>query len=97
MNVKISIELSERQAEFIERKVREGAYASPSDFFAEQVRDVMLAENDASAVDDPVLAMKDEILRRLQSPDEDWLSEEEFDKEFEQLLRHADEQIKAGR
>lgn len=97
MNVKISIELSERQAEFIERKVREGAYASPSDFFAEQVRDVMLAENDASAVDDPVLAMKDEILRRLQLPDDQWIPMDEFDTMFEDLERYADEQIKAGR
>lgn len=97
MNVKISIELSERQAEFIERKVREGAYASPSDFFAEQVRDVMLAENDASSVDDPVLAMKDEILRRLQLPDDQWIPMDENDSMFEDLERYADEQIKAGR
>jgi antitoxin ParD1/3/4 len=97
MNVKISIELSERQAEFIDRKVREGAYASPSDFFAEQVRDVMLAEQDVAAVDDPVLAMKDEILRRMQLPDDQWIPMDENDTMFEDLERYADEQIKAGR
>jgi antitoxin ParD1/3/4 len=97
MNVKISIELPERQMEFIERKVREGTYASPSDFFAEQVRDIMLAESDAVSDGDPVLAMKDEILRRMELPDDQWLSEEEFETHFAKLMRHADEQIKAGR
>jgi len=91
MNVKISIELSERQAEFIERKVREGAYASPSDFFAEQVRDVMLAEHDGAAVDDPVLAMKDEIRRRLQSPDDQWIPMDENDAMFERLAARLEE------
>jgi antitoxin ParD1/3/4 len=97
MNVKISIELPERQVEFIERKVREGAFASPSDFFAEQVRDIMLAENDAAPAGDPVLAMKDEILRRMELPDDQWIVMDENDTMFEDLMRRADEKIKAGR
>jgi len=91
MNIKISIELPERQVEFIERKVREGVYASPSDFFAEQVRDVMLAENDDAGVDDPVLAMKDEILRRMQLPDDQWIVMDENDDMFERLAARLEE------
>jgi hypothetical protein len=30
-------------------------------------------------------------------PDDRWLSEDEFEKRFENLMRRADEQIKAGR
>ena len=91
MNVKISIELSERQAEFVDRKVREGAYASPSDFFAEQVRDVMLAEQEGVAIDDPVLARKDEILRRMQLPDDQWIPMDENDTMFERLAARLEE------
>jgi antitoxin ParD1/3/4 len=85
MNVKMSIELPERQVEFIERKVRDGTYASPSDFFAEQVRDIMLAENDAAPDGDPVLAMKDEILRRMELPDDQWIRMDENDDMFDRL------------
>jgi antitoxin ParD1/3/4 len=97
MNVKISIELPESQIDFIERKVREGSYASPSDFLAEHVRDLMLAEHDARPEDDPVMAMKDEIIRRMQLPDDQWIVMDENDDMFDDLLRYADEQIKAGR
>ncbi|MDB5522742.1 MAG: hypothetical protein JWM58_505 [Rhizobium sp.] len=97
MNVKISIELPEHQLEFAERKVREGAYASVSEVITESLRDSMLAEHDNKDANDPVAAMADEIRRRLQTPDDQWLSEEEFEKHFDKLLRHADEQIKAGR
>jgi antitoxin ParD1/3/4 len=95
MNVKISIELPESQLEFAERKVREGAYASVSEVIAESMRDTMLAEHERG--DDPVMAMKDEIRRRLELPDDQWLSEEEFEQHFDKLMRYADEQIKAGR
>jgi antitoxin ParD1/3/4 len=97
MNVKISIELPESQLEFAERKVREGAYASVSELVAEQIRDIMLAEEGAASNTDPVAAMADEIRRRMELPDDQWLSEDEFEKRFEILMRHADEQIKAGR
>jgi antitoxin ParD1/3/4 len=97
MNVKISIELPETLLEFAERKMHEGAYSSVSDVIAESLRDTMLAERDETSVDDPLLAMKDEIRRRLEPPDDQWLSEEEFEKHFDKLMRYADEQIKAGR
>jgi antitoxin ParD1/3/4 len=96
MNVKISIELPESQIAFAERKVREGGYASVSEVIAETMRDAMWAEQDR-ANDDPVLAMKDEILRRLELPDDQWIVMDENDTMFEDLLRRADEQIKAGR
>jgi len=84
MNVKISIELPESQLEFAERKVREGGYASVSDVIAETLRDAMWAEEDR-ARDDPVLAMKDEILRRLALPDDQWITMDEHDTMFEDL------------
>ena len=96
MNVKISIELPENQIAFAERKVREGGYASVSDVIAESMRDTMLAENDRTDAD-PLLGWKDEIRRRLELPDDQWIPMDENDTMFEDLLRHADEQIKAGR
>jgi antitoxin ParD1/3/4 len=83
MNVKISIELPENQLEFAERMVREGNYASVSEIMQEHVRDLMLAEHDKTT-DDPVMAMKEEIRRRLETPDDQWLNEEEFWKSFEE-------------
>jgi antitoxin ParD1/3/4 len=85
MNVKISIELPEGQLEFAERKVREGAYASVSDVIADSLRDSMLAEHDRAAGDDPLLAMKDEIRRRLELPDDRWIVMDENDDMFERL------------
>ena len=102
MNVKVSIELPERYLEFAEDMVRDGAYGSLSELVEEHLRDLMLAKHDmerplTQEQFDSVVAMKDEIRRRMESPDDQWLSEEEFDKEFEKLLSYADEQIKAGR
>lgn len=96
MNVKISIELPENQIAFAERKVREGGYGSVSEVIAESMRDTMLSENDRTEVD-PLLGWKDEIRRRLELPDDQWLSEEEFEQHFDKLMRYADDQIKAGR
>ena len=95
MNVKISIELPERQVEFIERKVRDGTYASPSDFFAEQVRDIMLAESAAASDGDPVLSMKDEIRRRMELPDDQWIRVDENDDMFERLRMRLKEKYGA--
>jgi antitoxin ParD1/3/4 len=96
MNVKISIELLETELEFAERKVREGGYASLSEVILEGLRGDMRAEQ-VGTEDESLLAMKDEIRRRLELPDDQWLSEEEFDEHFDKLMSHADEQIRAGR
>jgi antitoxin ParD1/3/4 len=97
MNVKISIELTENQAEFVERLVRDGSYGSVSEIMQEHVRDMMLGGHEKTDENDPVWAMRDEIRRRMETPDDQWLSEEEFEKHFDKLLHYADEQIKAGR
>ena len=100
MNVKVSIELPERYLEFAEGMVRDGAYGSLSEIFAEYLRDRMLARHDDKPTQeqmDSVTAMADEIRRRMQTPKDQWLSEEEFDKEMQKLYAYADEQIKAGR
>jgi antitoxin ParD1/3/4 len=97
MTVKISIELSERQLEFAERKVREGAYASVSELIEERIRDLMLSEYDETSDHDPVAAMAGEIRRRLQLPDDQWIPMDDNDPMFDDLMRRADKQIKAGR
>jgi antitoxin ParD1/3/4 len=84
MNVKISIELPENQIEFAERKVREGAYVSISEVISESMRDTMLAEHDEADVD-PLLGMKDEIRRRLELPDDQWIRMDENDTMFADL------------
>ena len=88
MNVKVSIELPERQLEFAERKVREGGYGSLSELFEEHLRDMMLTEHDQPLSQEQlksVTAMKDEIRRRMETPDDQWLSEEESDEMFARL------------
>jgi len=85
MNVKISIELPERQLEFAERKVREGVYASVSELVEERIRDLMLAERGDVPDGDPVAAMADEIRRRLETPDDQWIRMDENDDMFERL------------
>jgi hypothetical protein len=90
MNVKISIELSDEQKTLAEVRMRDHGFDSISDYF------LSLMEGDVSA-HDPVASIRDEIRARLELPKDQWLSEEEFDKGFDDLLRHADEQIKAGR
>ena len=93
MSVKISIELPERQLEFAERKVREGAYASVSDVIAESLRDSMLAEREDAAGGDPVAAMADEIRRRMELPDDQWIRMDENDTMFADLRAHIKKQI----
>jgi antitoxin ParD1/3/4 len=97
MNVKISIELPESQLEFAERKVREGAYSSVSELVAESLRDLMLAEHDVAAADDPVLAMKDEIRRRMELPDDQWIRMDENDTMFRDLKKHIRDKIESGK
>ena len=100
MNVKISIELPERYLEFAEGMVRDGAYGSLSELVEEHLRELMLSRHDDRPTQeqlDAVMSMKDEIRRRMELPDDQWLSEEAFDKELDRLYAYADEQIKAGR
>ena len=88
MNVKVSIELPERHLEFAERMVREGGYGSLSALFEEHLRDMMLAEHDRTLSQeqlDSVMSMKDEIRRRMELPDDQWITMDENDTMFEDL------------
>jgi antitoxin ParD1/3/4 len=96
MNVKISIELSEQQLEFAERLVSQGAYASISDLVQDQIRDLMLGADDIDGEPDPVAAMADEIRRRTELPDDQWIPVGESDSLFEDLRSHARKKLKAG-
>jgi antitoxin ParD1/3/4 len=95
--VKISIELTENQAEFVERLVRDGSYGSVSEIMQEHVRDMMLSERDKGNEDDPVTAMKDEIRRRLELPDDQWIRMDEHDTMFKDLRAHIKQQIESGK
>jgi antitoxin ParD1/3/4 len=97
MNVKISIELTDNQAEFVERLVRDGSYGSVSEIMQEHVRDMMLSERDKGNEDDPVTAMKDEIRRRLELPDDQWIRMDEHDTMFKDLRAHIKQQIESGK
>lgn len=101
MNVKVSIELPERVLEFAEGMVKDGTYGSISEIVEVHLRDMMLAKHDERPLTpeqlDSVMAMKDEIRRRMDAPDDQWIVMDENDTMFEDLMRYADEQIKAGR
>jgi antitoxin ParD1/3/4 len=90
MNVKVSIELPERYVEFAEGMVKDGAYASISEIVEEHIRDLMLAKRDmerplTQEQLDSVMSMKDEIRRRMELPDDQWIPMDENDDMFERL------------
>ena len=99
MNVKVSIELPERYLQYAEGLVRDGAYGSLSELVEEHLRDLMQSNHQEPTQEqiDAVTAMADEIRRRMASPPDQWLEMDENDTMFDDLLRYADEQIKAGR
>jgi antitoxin ParD1/3/4 len=88
MNVKVSIELPERYLEFAEGMVRDGAYSSLSELVEEHLRDLMLARHDSAPTQehlDSVVAMKDEIRRRMETPEEQWVVMDENDTMFDDI------------
>jgi antitoxin ParD1/3/4 len=88
MNVKVSIELPERYLEFAEDMVRDGAYGSLSELVEEHLRDLMLAQHDNKPTQehmDYLTAMKDEIRRRMELPDDQWIRMDENDTMFEEI------------
>lgn len=90
MNVKVSIELPERYVEFAEGMVRDGVYDSISDLVQDHLRDLMLAKQElerplTQEQLDAVMSMKDEIRRRLELPDDQWITMDETDDMFERL------------
>lgn len=93
MNIKISIELPENQIAFAEQKVREGGYASVSEVIEESMRDTMLAQIDRTDQGDPVWEMRDEIRRRLELPDDQWIPMDETDDMFERLEQRLKEKF----
>jgi antitoxin ParD1/3/4 len=88
MNVKVSIELPELYVEFAEDMVRDGGYGSLSELFEEHLRDMMLAKHDQPLNKeqlDSVMSMKDEIRRRMELPDDQWIRMDENDTMFEDI------------
>jgi antitoxin ParD1/3/4 len=88
MDVKVSIELPERYLEFAEGMVRDGAYGSLSELVEEHLRDLMFTRHDHAPTQEQmeaVTAMKDEIRRRMELPDDQWIPMDENDTMFERL------------
>jgi Arc/MetJ-type ribon-helix-helix transcriptional regulator len=98
MNVKVSIELPERQLEFAERMIREGVIDSLSELAQEHLRHLMLLQSPelSPKQKDLALAMKGEIVRRMNTPKDQWITADESEKLFGDLRRYADEKISAG-
>lgn len=99
MNVKISIELPERYLEFAEGMVRDGAYGSLSELVEEHLRDLMLSRHDDKPTPEQmeaVMAMKDEIRRRMELPDDQWIPMDENDDMFERLEARLKEKYGAA-
>jgi len=100
MNVKVSIELPELFVEFAENMVRDGAYGSISELVEEHLRDMMLAQHDKKPTQehmDAVTGMKDEIRRRMELPDDQWIRMDENDTMFSDLRKHIREKIESGK
>jgi Arc/MetJ-type ribon-helix-helix transcriptional regulator len=99
MNVKVSIELPARFLEFAEGMVRDGAYGSLSELVEEHLRHLMLMQSPelSPKQKESVMAMKNEIVRRMNTPKDQWFIADETDKLFRDLRRYADEKIMAGR
>ena len=100
MNVKVSIELPERYLEFAEDMVRDGSYASLSELVEEHLRDLMLARHDDKPTQeqmDSVTAMADEIRRRMQTPEDQWIRMDENDTMFEDIRARLRAKYRAGR
>ena len=98
MNVKVSIELPERYVEFAEDKVREGVMGSLSELAQEHLRHLMLMRSPelSPKQKDTVMAMKGEIVRRMNTPKDQWITTDVSEKLFGDLRLYADEKIRAG-
>ncbi|MGV3548241.1 hypothetical protein [Rhizobium sp.] len=99
MNVKVSIEISARTFDRAEELVRSGAYGSLSEVFEVGIDRIELPQDEEPTEEQivSVRSMASELRRRMASPPDNWLDEEEFDRELNKIFAYADEQIKAGR
>ncbi|UVC10028.1 hypothetical protein IHQ71_05315 [Rhizobium sp. TH2] len=98
MNVKVSIELPERYLEFAEGMIRDGVIGSLSELAQEHLRLLMLIQSPELSPKQKysVMAMKGEIVRRMNTPKDQWITTDESEKLFGDLRRYADEKISAG-
>lgn len=99
MNIKVSIELPERLLEFAEGMVRDGDYGSLSEIFEEHLRDRLLSRHDDKLTTeqlDAVHSMKDEIRRRMDLPDDQWIPMDENDTMFEDIRARLRARYRAG-
>lgn len=85
MNVKISIELTEAQMAFAERKVREGTYGSVAEVVSMGLQEMILSDENNAHVLQAVDSMADLIRQRLELPDDQWLAMDEADTLFDDL------------
>jgi antitoxin ParD1/3/4 len=78
MTITISIELSQAEMRQAEEQMRVHGFASLSDYVEFLIRD-------RAAEADPLIGMKDEIRRRMELPDDQWIRMDENDDLFERI------------
>lgn len=73
MNVKNSFTLSDRYLRYAERMVEDGQFPSVEKVIEAGIDSLMQADPAPGGESDPLLAMKDEIRRRMETPREEFL------------------------
>jgi len=73
MNVKNSFTLSDRYLRYAERMVEDGQFPSVEKVIEAGIDSLMQADPAPAGESDPLLAMKDEIRRRMETPREEFL------------------------
>ncbi|WP_267552986.1 hypothetical protein [Rhizobium rhizogenes] len=73
MNVKTEITLSERHLRLAEKMVEEGAFPSISSLVEAAIEQIDQITHHDDTTDDAVTRMADEIRRRMELPDDQWL------------------------
>lgn len=76
MTVKSTVSFTDRHHEFAQKKVKEGAFASVSSIVAAGIEQVMQDEAEREVA---LIAMKEAIVRRMQTPREDWIAIDDAD------------------
>ena len=70
MTIKMTVSLPDHVVHYAERLVQEGRYPSLDRVLAASVEDMMSSRQ---AGDDPVSAMAEELRRRMELPEEEWI------------------------
>ncbi|MDR6815605.1 antitoxin ParD1/3/4 [Neorhizobium sp. 2083] len=94
MNVKNSFTLSDRYLRYAERMVEDGQFPSVEKVIEAGIDSLMQADPAPTGESDPLLAMKDEIRRRMETPREEFIPMDQ-DNLFDRVRARIDAKYKA--